>query len=205
MIVAPKPSPAAGLSDGSKRLAVRLAMKSTCSLLAVPPEGVVRLDRVLAPVRNSECSRRALQCAIDMANASSRSPEVIAYYAFPVPSGHLRIGLSYADFSGALQEHAEKEMERLLHRIEPSGAKIREVYVDDPKDQPAELIAQAVKDEKVDVVFIGSRGRSGAAGVLLGHVTEALVSSSPAPVMAVKKKGESIGLLHAIGILSRGG
>ena len=46
--------------------------------------------------------------------------------------------------------------------------------------------------------MIGARGRTGAAGVLLGTVTEQLIRKSPSPVLAVKKKGECLGVLRAL-------
>lgn len=46
--------------------------------------------------------------------------------------------------------------------------------------------------------MIGSRGRTGAAGVLLGRVTEQLIRKSTVPVLAAKKKGECIGVLRAL-------
>jgi nucleotide-binding universal stress UspA family protein len=48
------------------------------------------------------------------------------------------------------------------------------------------------------LIAIGSRGRTGTAGVLLGKVTEELIAQSRLPVLAVKRKGEQIGILQAL-------
>ncbi len=60
------------------------------------------------------------------------------------------------------------------------------------------IILSILGDGRGKAVVIGARGRTGAAGVLLGTVTEQLIRQSPAPVLAVKKKGECIGLLRAL-------
>ena len=43
---------------------------------------------------------------------------------------------------------------------------------------------------------------TGAAGVLLGTLTEQLIRESPSPVLAVKKKGECVGLLRVMLIIA---
>jgi nucleotide-binding universal stress UspA family protein len=48
------------------------------------------------------------------------------------------------------------------------------------------------------LIVIGARGRTGAAGILLGTVTEQLIRVSPVPVLAIKNKGECIGVLRAL-------
>ena len=50
--------------------------------------------------------------------------------------------------------------------------------------------------------MIGARGRTGTAGVLLGTVTEQLIRKSPSPVLAVKKKGECLGVLRALLVIA---
>ena len=61
---------------------------------------------------------------------------------------------------------------------------------------------EALGDGLGRAVVIGARGRTGAAGVLLGTVTEHLILKSPSPVLAVKKKGECIGVLRALLVIA---
>jgi nucleotide-binding universal stress UspA family protein len=48
------------------------------------------------------------------------------------------------------------------------------------------------------LIVIGAKGRSLSALVLLGSVTEKLIETTPAPVLAVKKKGAGMGFLEAL-------
>jgi nucleotide-binding universal stress UspA family protein len=48
------------------------------------------------------------------------------------------------------------------------------------------------------LVAVGARGRTAAAALLLGSVTEQLIRSTEIPLIAVKKKGTGMGLLDAL-------
>ena len=63
---------------------------------------------------------------------------------------------------------------------------------------PVKVILERCNEIACDLVVIGARGRTGAAGILLGTVTEQLIRVCPVPVLAIKKKGECIGVLKAL-------
>lgn len=201
LIAVSQPDAAPGLAAELANLATRLARKSHCCLVSLPPFTDARMRRVLVPVRNSECSRRALQTAIDLAEALGDGAEVIAHYVYPVPAGYARVGLTFEEFSAALKDAAQDELEALMKKIEKRDVQLTTVFTEDPEDNPSATILKLIDERKVDSVVIGSRGRTGAAGIILGHVTETLIEKSPTPVLAVKKKGENIGLLKALGVL----
>jgi hypothetical protein len=48
------------------------------------------------------------------------------------------------------------------------------------------------------LIVIGAKGRSLAALVLLGSVTEKLIETTHVPILAVKKKGSGMGFLEAL-------
>jgi len=62
----------------------------------------------------------------------------------------------------------------------------------------ANAVKRAVAGEQADLIVVGTRGRTAAAAVLLGSVTERLLSSTNVPLLAVKKKGTGLNLLEAI-------
>ena len=182
-------------------LARRLAFKCACSLLMLPGGRKLDLARVLVPVRDSPCSVRALQTAVTLAGQVEDHPEVIAHHVYRLTAGYQRVGLSYEDFSAELRAAAEQEYRAIVQRIEAGKVRILPLFTEDPHDQPARIIQSAVVDQGVGSVFIGSRGRSGVAGLILGHVTETLIATCPAPVFAVREKGENLGILQAMGLL----
>jgi nucleotide-binding universal stress UspA family protein len=50
------------------------------------------------------------------------------------------------------------------------------------------IIQAAIKNE-VDLIVMGSHGRTGLKRLLMGSVTERVIGQSPCPVLVVKKKG----------------
>lgn len=186
-------SPAAAASG---LLAERVARKSTCSVLVVPESSSISISRIVAPVRDSECSAAAADVA---ARISDETKSVLcALNVFPVNSGYARVGTSLEEHTDILRKHAEKDIARLLGAINTEGANIESRCVPDMYSRPGKVILEEVRNQSADLIVIGARGRTGTAGVLLGNVTEKLIYGSPVAVLAVKKKGEQLGLLQAL-------
>lgn len=177
-------------------LAKRLAMKSACSVIAVPRNAREQVRKIFVPIRLSDCSANALETAV--AFAARWQAGVVCVHVYQVHGGYRRVGLTYEEFAAKLQYYAQIECTALLQRVDARGVPISAIYKDDPHDKPARLLAEAVFQQNADLVVIGARGRTGPAGILLGRVTEELLVRSPAPVLAVKRKGESVGLFEAI-------
>lgn len=137
---------------------------------------------ILVPMDGSEQSEEALRYAIE------ENPEadltVVHAYGIDDTSAARGAVITLDDQAlAAAREHAEEVFERA-----------REVADEAGYDGELETIAEQGDPEKVitdhaaemDVVYIGSHGREGAATVLLGSVTEKVVRRSPVPVMVVK-------------------
>lgn len=181
-------------------LARRLAQQATCSVLVLPEGALTKADKILCPVRDSACSANAVNAACQIADAIDGT--VLCLNVFPVGSRHVKVGSTLEEQTALLQRGSQRECERLLGRVDTGGVKVVTKCVPDLYSQPLSIILDEVKNESADLVVIGARGRTGAAGVLLGKVTEELIRESAVPVLAVKKKGECIGVLQALLILA---
>jgi nucleotide-binding universal stress UspA family protein len=53
----------------------------------------------------------------------------------------------------------------------------------------AEII-DYVKDQEIDLVIMGTHGRSGIEHILIGSVAEKVVRKSPCPVLTIRPKGK---------------
>ncbi|MFQ5491620.1 MAG: universal stress protein [Phycisphaerae bacterium] len=184
--------------DDHARIAERVARKASCSVLVLPPgpPRSAKVERVLVPVRDSECSANALDMACDIAATIDAS--VIALNVFQVHAGYLRVGTTLAEHQARLEAAAQRENQRLIERVDTRGCQVGSRCTPDPQGRPVPEILDSVEQTSADLIVIGARGRSGAAGVLLGNVTERLIRQSPVPVLAVKKKGEHLGVLQAL-------
>ncbi|UCD28784.1 MAG: universal stress protein [Planctomycetota bacterium] len=177
-------------------LARRITRKATCSVLVLPEDAKAKMDKILAPVRDSECSANALEMACRIAEISKGT--AICLTVFEVHSGYLSIGTSLEEHTAIMEKWAQRECEQLLERVDKGSANIEIKCLPDLYRKPVPIILDVEEGESADLVVIGARGRTGAAGVLLGKVPEKLIQQSSLPLLAVKKKGECLGLVQAL-------
>ena len=52
-------------------------------------------------------------------------------------------------------------------------------------------IIKAARDKDIDLIVIGTHGRTGLAHMLIGSVAEKVVRKAPCPVLSVKSKKEN--------------
>jgi len=83
-------------------------------------------------------------------------------------------------------EPATEDLRRMLHEIKPSDSAVpyehRLV-----KGEPAAAIARLAKSESVDLIVLGTHGRTGLTRLLMGSVAEAVVRRAVCPVLTYKQ------------------
>ena len=184
-------------AEGEAILARRITRKATCSVLVLPEEHhQVKADMILVPVRDSECSANALDVACSIAAATNAA--VTAFNVYQVHTGYSRVGTTLEEHQTLLETAAQRECDLLLKRVNAGSVDVQCRCAPDLRGKPVPVILEALGDVSADLVVIGARGRTGAAGVLLGTITEQLIRESPVPVLAVKKKGECLGIVRAL-------
>ena len=80
-------------------------------------------------------------------------------------------------------EKTETELADLVrsHLTDPESATAKVTV-----GKPAEEIVQVARDEAVDLIVMGTHGRTGLRHVLLGSIAETVVRTAPCPVFTVK-------------------
>ncbi|MGD0075051.1 MAG: universal stress protein [Candidatus Binataceae bacterium] len=78
---------------------------------------------------------------------------------------------------------AQRELDRAVNRLRESGLKARSILRVGAAF--VEIIA-AAQAEAVDLVVLGTHGRSGLAHILIGSVAERVVRKCPCPVLTVR-------------------
>ncbi|MCG8408975.1 MAG: universal stress protein [Phycisphaerales bacterium] len=176
-------------------LAEKLARKAPCSVLIVPDGFEARIKKILIPVDYSEHSAQAMDVAT--AFASSRGlPDISCLHAYRVPIGYGKTGKTYEEFGKVMKTHAERDYKTFIRECDLKEISVSPSFL--LADRPADGIRKVIEEQKSDLVVIGARGRSAAAAVLLGSVTERLIQTTEVPLLAVKKKGAGMGLLEAL-------
>jgi nucleotide-binding universal stress UspA family protein len=195
LILIGRPTPG-GKSKRAASLARSVTRRATCSVLVVPGDSRPTCDRILVPVRDSECSARALATACRM--GATIGAGVLSLNVYQVRSGYLNVGTSLGEQIDILGRWAERTCRELLDRVNTHAAQARIICHPDLYHKPVKIILDEIAGETADLVMIGGRRCSRTADVLLSKVTEDLIRRSPVPVLAVKKKGESVGVLKAL-------
>ncbi len=138
---------------------------------------------VLVGVDGSPTSDHATELAFD--EASRRGVELVALHAW---SDMTVMGFPSINWSPAETENIKSsEKEVLAERL----AGFQERYPDVPvrrvvvADRPAYQLLK--HSESAQLVVVGSHGRGGFAGMLLGSVASAVVNSATVPVIVVRK------------------
>lgn len=135
--------------------------------------------KILVPVDGSDFSLKAVEKACDLAKAQPFSTLILMSVAFELPE--LEEGRYIADKTKAL---AEAALAKAIEAAQKCGTVGEALLATGPS--PAEEIVQVAKDEKIDLIVIGSRGLAGKTSSFLGSTASKVVTYSPCSVLVVK-------------------
>ena len=140
---------------------------------------------IIVGVDGSEHSRRALGWAIEEGRLRGTTVvAVMAYNVSPVYSAYGDLpSPGYAQLVDETRQAAQEELARTLGEV-VSGEADRGVETETIEGyQPAHVLTERAKGE--DLLVVGSRGRGGFAGLLLGSVSQQCTQHSTCPVVIV--------------------
>lgn len=179
-----------GSHDGA--FAEHLARKAPCSVVIVPPDTSLSIERVLVPVDFSKHAADAVDVAVAFAEAAGLSEvHLLHVYGTPTKTDRFHENSTYT-----LRRRAEDAAERFLADLDLRGLEPVPHFVIG-LDVP-EAIGKAAQQVEADLLVVGARGRTPGAALLMGSVAEALVRHITTPLVAVKKKGVTLKLLDAL-------
>ncbi|MFC7006910.1 universal stress protein [Halalkalicoccus salilacus] len=145
-------------------------------------------ERILVPTDGSNVAEAAVEQAVDI--AEKYGAEVHALFVADVDAVAYGLGTEQVDrirqgnFQGMteLREDAKDATGYVKERTEALGLTVVERHAG---GRPHDLIADYAKDNDIDLIVMGSHGRSGVRRVLLGSVTERTLRSTHVPVLVV--------------------
>ena len=133
---------------------------------------------VLLATDFSDSSELALRCA--SAQAQAIGGGLLIVYVIPI---------RVADGEGMLHAGVEAEdrglVQQRLHAVVPEGFSGPVEHLLEEGD-PAEVLVRLATERQVELIVLGTHGRTGLARLLMGSVAEQVVRRAPCPVLTVK-------------------
>ena len=148
-------------------------------------------SKILVAIDGSEISMKAAVYAIDI--VKKNKSQLIALTVLDISTPR-RISSSFitAPTYGLKElEEKRKEAQQWLDKFEKLAAKennvkLKSEIIEDPISRVGSAIVDYAERENVDLIVIGSRGRTGFKKILLGSVASDVVTYAYCPVMVVK-------------------
>ena len=138
---------------------------------------------VLVPTDGSDCAREALATGVDVVKAEKASLHLLSVVDIMSLGVDVRSDIRIE----LLEESANEILEEAFDFAENAGI--------DPVSKTIEYetsiheaILSYIEDNDIDLVVVGTHGRTGFGRYVLGSVTEYLVRTSPVPVLTVREK-----------------
>lgn len=150
---------------------------------------MIKLDRILVPTDFSDFSSPALTygCAI----AARFSAELHILHVVPDPAMLVPEAAAFSVESMEAQtDQLRTESLSTLNSLPADGWSNEKPIVREVRVGPAFMeIIDYAREKDIDLIVIGTHGRSGLMHVLMGSVAERIVRKSPCPVLTVKPEG----------------
>ncbi|WP_087096021.1 universal stress protein [Nocardiopsis sp. JB363] len=160
----------------------RTASDAPCPVIVVPEAGEDRRHgKVVVGVDGSDSSRRALRFALRHALLTGSSVEVVNSWEVPLPQDTE----SLAADAGAMHEEVfDRQSEEIVAGV------LAEVIDDQTEDldisavrmqeDPVEALTRA--SQEADLIVVGSRGRGGVRGLIMGSTSQGILHHAKVPV-----------------------
>ena len=177
-------------SLGRGSLAKRLAMNAPCSVWIVPSGSSLTLKKILVPIDFSNHAADAMLVAASMAQRAGNA-ECLPLHVYFNESV-----LTYQQDDPFVRGLEEDAYHQFIATIDCCGAAISPLFVEAPN--VAETIHRVGLEQSVDLKVMTTRGRSRSAAILLGSVTEGVISVADKPVLVVKHFGTQLGFLQML-------
>jgi universal stress protein A len=137
----------------------------------------------LVPIDFSTYAEQALDYAIRLAR-TLKARLTVLHVIQPVPMAGVDMGVALPEvYLRELEEAVQRNMEEALGRVTAAGLTAERVVL---YGVPFQEIVEAAKARQVDLIVMGTHGRTGLMQVLLGSIAEEVVRLAPCSVLVVR-------------------
>ena len=143
-----------------------------------PGAPAVQAPRIVVGVDGSECSVRALEWAVTEARRSGGTLHLVSAWVFP-----MALGYAFTTTVSDVQKVAQEVIDRSIAYVHTLAPEI-EVDGETTEQTPAAALVAAAAG--ADLLVVGSHGRGGFEGMLLGSVSQHCTRHATCSVVVVR-------------------
>jgi nucleotide-binding universal stress UspA family protein len=163
----------------------RVVRRADVPVLTMRPDDDVTISHpyqnVLVPTDGSNCANQALAIGVDVADAEDATLHLLSVIAITALGADARPDIQME----MLEESAQELLDEAAAFADDAGVDAASTTVEyGPSIHQA--ILTYIDDHDIDLVVVGTHGRTGFDRYVLGSVTEYLVRTSPIPVLTVQ-------------------
>jgi nucleotide-binding universal stress UspA family protein len=145
-----------------------------------------RIRRILVPTDFSHDAEDAIHTALALLRDLDKGAHLILLHVYHLPIEYTAYGtiptsVHYLEDAGAA---AEARLDETAASLAREGLMVEPVA---RQGYPPEVIVEEAEERQVDLIAMGTHGRSGLAHLLLGSTAERVVQRAPCPVLTVRR------------------
>lgn len=163
----------------------RVVRRADVPVLTIRPDDDVTTthpyEKVLVPTDGSDCANQALAIGVDVADAEGGTLHLLSVIAVPALGADTRPDLQMEMLEESAHELLD-EAAAFATNADVEGTSTEVEY--GPSIHKA--ILTYIEEHDIDLVVVGTHGRTGFDRYLLGSVTDYLIRTSPIPVLTVR-------------------
>jgi nucleotide-binding universal stress UspA family protein len=142
-------------------------------------------QHILIPTDGSEVAERAERHGLWLAKfVGAKVTVIIVEERLPGWLSFAGVAEAVAKSAEQIKEHAASALDRVANAAKQAGVPCDTIQVEDA--QPYEGIIATATDRDCDLIVMASHGRSGLSAVVLGGVTNKVLTHTKVPVLVVQ-------------------
>lgn len=141
---------------------------------------------ILIPTDGSELAHRAVSHGLSLAKSVGAKITALtvegSFDVYTVPASKVyEMSGAFTEHAARTKAHAEKILNGVAEEARLAGVTCETVHIEE--DRPYEAIIETAKQRGCDLIVMASHGRSGISAVLLGSVTNKVLTHTNIPVL----------------------
>jgi len=172
-----------------------LVQRAGTSLLRIPKKDDYSIQKICVATDFSDLSKIAAKEA--HAITQKLGAKLVGFHTYQVPSGYHKTGKNHMEFAETMEQNAKEDAKTFWQELGLDAPEMQYVY--DVDKEPAKCIVDFAEENKIDLLVIGSKGRTAAASILMGSVAKEVSQLlQTVPLMILKQKNKNMDLLDAL-------